>query len=584
MAQETENSQRPDGALSERVEQYRREIQSLVEQGVEHPRFEFKRSCSISRDNLGERLDFIKLLQGVANAEVGGERCIAIGADPKEKLFYPVTNAEEFDPATVSGVVAKYLDPLPRFQVFNNLHTDAGEPFVVLVLDAVQPRPVVVKTEGQRPDSKARLQVGEIWIKKGTLQIAARADLDLMYKQRMEEEAEDRARKRFRHFSDLSGASHKGGAPAIRMPVRELLVGPAPEFRRFIEELIAANDYSKFRMLLELARESLVEGWDNLSAREEGLPADPRKYVSEVNSFFRDEFLPSLQSVVTLGLLTIKYDFEIGWLQSVVDGLVEAFEASGGLQRLKSGYVIQEPGSLGWWRPAFEVYVAVRCIATYASHRNRLRFLGAVLPRFVDLITATNRRTVKTPVLFWPLPSLFTGGELNDGRSTFYWKERVSTAWGKYFGSEEKFLRSACELEFLLEFNSYFGTNASNDPKVGDWLEAKARGMSFLYNPDLLAYDLRWTVPMAERLYELIASDQPFPPYLLVEPKLFVLATRDKTREQRLLVYGGFLHYLETWQEKAMFQLFHHWPFGYGWEGRLKDIACEYEAQLPKRA
>src|SRR5208282_2629704 len=244
MAQETENKQETEGALSEQVEKHRQEIQSLIRQGVEHPRFEFKRACSISHDNLDDRLDFIKFLQGVANAEVAEERCITIGADPKEKLFYPVSNAGEFDPATVSAVVAKYLDPPPRFHVFNNLHTDAGQPFVLFVLDANQPRPIVIKTEGQRPGGKARLQVGEIWIKKGTaLQIASRADLDLMYKQRMEEEAEDRARKRFKHFSELSGTSHPVSPSAIRLPVRELLVGPATDFRRFTEELIVANEY-----------------------------------------------------------------------------------------------------------------------------------------------------------------------------------------------------------------------------------------------------------------------------------------------------------------------------------------------------
>ena len=68
-----------------------------------------------------------------------------------------------------------------------------------------------------------------------------------MYKQRMEEEAEDRARKRFKHFGELSGASHPFGPSPTRLPVRELLVGPAPEFQRFTEEVIAANDYPRFR-------------------------------------------------------------------------------------------------------------------------------------------------------------------------------------------------------------------------------------------------------------------------------------------------------------------------------------------------
>jgi hypothetical protein len=166
MAQRTPNHREPEAALSERIERYRREIQSLIKQGIEHPQFEFKRTCSISRENLDDRLDFVKLLQGIANAEIAGERFIIIGGDPKEKLFYPVSNTDEFDQATVSIVVAKYLDPPPQFQVFNNLQTDDGQPFVLVVLEANQPRPITVKTEGRKADGKTRLQIGDIWVKR----------------------------------------------------------------------------------------------------------------------------------------------------------------------------------------------------------------------------------------------------------------------------------------------------------------------------------------------------------------------------------------------------------------------------------
>jgi hypothetical protein len=205
MAEESEKKQEARSTLSERVAEYRREIQALVKEGVEHPKFEFKRSCSISRDNLDDRLDFIKLLQGVANAQIAGDRCIVIGADPKEKQFYPIQNSAEFDHATVSTVVAKYLDPEPIVEVFNNFQTDDGHPFVLLIVDERQSTPIVVKTEGGRADGKIRLQVGDIWIKKGTgLHRASRTDLDAMYSARMEREAEDRARKRFQHFRELS--------------------------------------------------------------------------------------------------------------------------------------------------------------------------------------------------------------------------------------------------------------------------------------------------------------------------------------------------------------------------------------------
>jgi hypothetical protein len=585
MAQGTLDDQEPRAALSERIEGYRREIQSLIKQGVENPQFEFKRSCSITRDNLDDRLDFVKLVQGVANAEIAGERCIVVGADPREKLFYSVPNTAEFDHATVSAVVAKYLDPTPRFEVFNNLQTDDGQVFVLLLLDASQPRPIVVKTEGKKADGKTRLQVGDIWIKKGTaLQLAARADLDVMYRLRMEEEAEDRARKRFKHFAELSGTPHSLTPSPVRLPVRELLVAPATEFRRFAEELIAGNDQIRFRMLLELAREPLVDGWDDLNTRRPGLPPEVQTYVSELNDLFRDEFLPSVQSVVSLGLLVIKYDFHAAWLQAVVDTLLEAFEGARGLQRLKSGYVIQEPNSLSWWRPAFEVYLGLKCIATYAISRNRLNFLSPILPQLIARLAVDDQRTMRTPALFWPLPpGLFSEGELSSGRSTFYWKERISTAWGTYFGTYEKFLSAACEQEFLLEFNSYFGTNTLNDPGIQRWVEASAKDVSFVYIPDLLSQDLHWTVPMAERIYDIVAAEKPFPTHLAVDPALLEVAFKGKNRDQRLLIYGGFLHYLKAWQATTMFQSFRRFPFMYDWTGRLLAIVQKYKEQLPAR-
>ncbi len=582
MAQENQDIQTNQGTLSERVEGFRREIQSLIKQGVEHPRFEFKRSASISNDNLDDRLDFIKFLQGMANAEITGERCIILGGDPKEKRFYPVLNTAEFDQATVLPVLAKYLDPVPRFEVFNNLQTDSGEAFVLIILDENQPRPIVVKTESKRSDGKIRLQIGDIWIKKGTaLQLVSRADLDAMYRARMEEEAEDRARKRFKHFSEISSLSPLV-PPPNRLPTRKLLAGPAQEFSAFVEELIATNDAGRFSMLLELTRESLVDGWDNLTERHSGHPSSAQQYVLEVNNFFRDSFLPSLQSLVSVGMLTIKYDSHADWLRSAINILLEAFEASKELQRLKSGWVVQGPDSLPSWRPAFEVYVSVRSIAVYAVRRDKLKFLGPILPQFVKPLSIGYEQRPITPFMFWPLPSNFDGGDFTQGRSALFWKERISTSWGNYFGKYEKFLGPACELEFVLELNSYLGTNGVADPELQRWLETNRQNTTFFYVPDLYAYDLQRTVRMAERCYDLIASDKPFPADLAVEPALFALAFKQKTRDQRLLIYGGFLHHLRTWQETAMLQQ-RRFPFSYNWEGRLLEIVKRYREQLPRK-
>lgn len=132
-------------ALSERLKRCLAEIEQIVLQGVEHPRFEFKRPAAIAKGQLDERLDFVKLVQGVSNADIHEERYIVIGGDPKETRFYAVSNVVDFDPARVTQVLDKYLNPLPMLEVFNNVTTREGIPIVVLIFARDQPRPLLPK-------------------------------------------------------------------------------------------------------------------------------------------------------------------------------------------------------------------------------------------------------------------------------------------------------------------------------------------------------------------------------------------------------------------------------------------------------
>jgi hypothetical protein len=61
MVDERKGKEASPPALSERLQSCLTEIQSLVRQGVEHPRFEFKRAASIAREDFDDRLDFIKM-------------------------------------------------------------------------------------------------------------------------------------------------------------------------------------------------------------------------------------------------------------------------------------------------------------------------------------------------------------------------------------------------------------------------------------------------------------------------------------------------------------------------------------------
>jgi hypothetical protein len=172
------------------------EVESVVRLGVEHAQFELKRWATIRKEEIADRLDFIKLIQGLANAHSNQERFIVIGADQQAKAFCRVTNQEEFDPAKLYQIIAKYLYPVPVIEAFNSLRTQDGEPYVLIVFAPDQPRPVIAVTEGVS-GTKRHFNVGDIWIKDGTsLRPAERADLDKMYEKKIDDEAENRARRR----------------------------------------------------------------------------------------------------------------------------------------------------------------------------------------------------------------------------------------------------------------------------------------------------------------------------------------------------------------------------------------------------
>lgn len=564
--------------LSERINKVLAEIKTVFQQGVEHPKFEFKRSASPTREDLDDRLDFIKFLQGVANCDLNEERYIVIGADPKDGQFYSVTNADDFDGARIFPVLIKYLEPLPKIEIFNNLKTEEGQVIVVIIINAEQSQPIMVKTEGKKEGGKTKLQVGDIWVKSGTgLKLASRADIDQMYRKRMEDEAESRARQRFKHFNDISGQPPAGKANTA-MPVRELLVGPPEDFRRFAEELIATNDRIRYQILLELAREPLVQAWNrNIEVSANSIQSDA---PDPNNQFFRDEFLPATQAIVTLALLLVKFDVHPEWFPSLIDVLVEGFEESRRHNRGGSVYSVRRSDTLQWWRPGFEIYVCLHAIAIYIVLRKRAKYLPTILQGFVTPLDLDNYPAPKSPILFWPFNvSPIAEPELQRGRAPYYWNHRISS-WSSYFGGYEKYLSASCQLEFILEFNSWLCQNPLNDNAVAGYLKTAIKDQNLGYNPDLFAYSLQETAPIANQFYEDISTKRfPDPQYEIV-PKLIEL-TFDK-KSDPLSVLGAFLWHLLGWQSSWMLSN-RRFPYHFNYEGRLAELVAKQKAIEEKK-
>jgi hypothetical protein len=265
--------------LAERIARYQVEIEEIVKLGIEHTQYELKRAVTIRREDIADRLDFVKLVQGLANAALAQERFLIIGADQEAKAFCGVANQREFDPANLQQIISKYLYPTPAIEAFNTLQTVKGEPYVLIVLAPDQPRPIVVITEGV-VGTKKRLTVGDIWVKEGTsIQPAEKADLDKMYEKKIDDEAENRARRRFEHYREQFGQT--GWMQSVpQTPTRTLLVGAKEQLRLFAEDVIATSSSARLKMLLEMARERLIDPWNSLPFPGQGGARGSRQMAS----------------------------------------------------------------------------------------------------------------------------------------------------------------------------------------------------------------------------------------------------------------------------------------------------------------
>jgi hypothetical protein len=557
--------------LAERFDRYRVAVQQVVERGIEHPSYELKRAVTISKDNLADRLDFVKLIQGLANAHIAEERFIVIGADQKEHKFYNVGNVNEFDPATLSQIIAKYLDPPPRLEVFNNIRADGGESYVLIVVGPDQPRPIIAITEG-KSDKRVHFSVGNIWIKKDTsLQFATRADFDQMYemyiKQRVDEEAETRARRRFEHFREQFGSSLVLAPAAASVPSSDLIVGDRGRLTKFAEATISAGNSTNFKMFIEMTRERLVEKWNPIESLG---TLDVAAWNKKRTEIYQDEFVPALDSMLDLGLQVVKYDASSEWFSIVINQLREAFEACRRVDRQTANIVSAKPGIPSFARPAYDVYVAIRALATYAVMRERFRFLKEILPHYTLFVTPDGWSQVSVPLLFWPFSGVTGFPDMRQGgRNKSFWDAHIHSAWGQFFGSEDKFLSAASQLEFILEFNSYIFEGV-NIPQVKK-LQESLGNTYFAYLPDFWTSPLDPILPMAERFYDAFNRSDDFPQELAVEKKAMDLIFKGKTAQERLLFLGCFLANLRSWQAKVMMEQ-NRFPFMFEWQGRLKAI------------
>jgi hypothetical protein len=567
----------PNGvmSLSQRFDTFAQTVEGIVLRGIEHPACELKRTVTLSKDDLTDRLDFVRLIQGLANSHAGTECLVVIGADQRERKFFDVSNAADFDPAKMSPILAKYLSPEPQYEVFNDMQASTGERYVLIVLNQVQPRPIMTLVDG-KTDAKVHFRPGEIWLKHNTgLKAATKADLDLMYEPKIEQEAAKRARVIFEHLKADLGPELLSQA-VTSTPVPELLVGSRERLARFAEAMISSGDASRFKMLLEMARKIIIERWNPLLQGSRSPYGISEQEKAQVAEFYRDEFIPTLISVVDLGLQVIRYDGPPNWLGFVTNLLVEAFPISCQIDRL---HAINDAGDsvVPFGRPAYELYLAGRTIATYVIARKRIHLMNEILPRYVRPLAPGRFQDSLEPFLFWPLAGSLGLPEMKNGRNDEFWQQRIDATWGDAFGSKADFLSAAAQLEFILELNSHLLIQYSNP--ATDKFRTDCPEKHTAYLPDFWKNRLDPAVPMALLIFESLVGEGGFPLDLAIEPGVIATVFNGMSLQGRELFYGQFLFNLKKWQEEAMWQQ-QRFPFNFAWPPRLQRAVDLYKVTL----
>jgi hypothetical protein len=565
-------------SLPQRFDEYARTVEGIVLRGIEHPSCELKRSLSLDRGELGDRLDFIKLIQGLANSHSDSECLIIIGADQKEGKFFNVDNADDFDPSRISPILSKYLSPEPKYEIFNNMRALGGERYVLIVMSRAQHRPVVTLVDGEAK-GKVRFRPGDIWVKENTrLRPATREDLDRMYEPKIEQEAAKRARIIFEHMKADLGPELLSQA-VLATPTPELLLGSRERLARFAEAMISSGDPSRFKMLMEMARQILVEKWGLLLQRGSrtsyGVTDLDKQTLAD---FYRNEFLPTLTSAVDLGIELIRFDGQTTWLGFIAELLVGTFETSSEIEHLQA---VNQAGdiSVPFARPAYEVYLGARVLATYAAFRNRLQFLEELLPQYVRVLLSRRSEDSQTPLLFWPFRGALDLPDMKLGRNQEFWQQRIEETWGTVFGSEDAFLNAASQLEFILEFNSYLLVQYRS-PET-DRFRQSFPDKRTDYLPDFWNTPLRFAIPTAERIFRLLVDDG-FPSYLAIEPQVIDTVFRAMSKLEREVFFGEFLNQLKAWQDQAMMQQMRS-PFLLSWPARLQTAIDQYKSCQPNQ-
>lgn len=335
-----------------------------------------------------------------------------------------------------------------------------------------------------------------------------------------------------------------------------------PQAFQLVEQLVTNEDDLQFRVLITNLRDLLVERWHSLNAFDAEAPLKEAEFETRFESHLQNVFYPALRKLVFAGFSLIKYERNKALFGRVANLLIEVFGVCGKLAALPTPGTPTGRTTRG--TVGLEVLLGARVLASYAMRMTRYEYLPALLKKYVAPVGSSAARK-QEPFLFWPLRMNVTGND----RIAYTWQRVVEPHWLEFFGSEQSFVDSACQLEFVLFLNSYLATKI---PDVVGWLGEYVPDTSFSYwsGSDLWRYQLDAVVPLAENICTSLSLG-PDPPYLLnfsVEHPIFQKGfspSLPATSEQRQDLFAQHLKELVRWRAENSQSVTHFPPDGPIW-------------------
>ncbi|MBX3295459.1 MAG: hypothetical protein KF762_07085 [Acidobacteria bacterium] len=561
----------------ERTKRVQAYVEELISTTGEHPECELKRSWLRNTPYL--KAEFIKDVQSIANSEIPieKEKYVVVGVDEVSREFVGV-NHTDYDEASIRQLLESNLDAVPNYEIL--YLKNSNKDYVVMRIGHQTQKPFVA-TKDIKDGDKTHLRASEIWVKPngstGKRKVTSRNELISLIdvEARVREEVELRLGRilpeiRLEERARI-GTTTFGAVPTFTSTDEEFVV--------YVEQIVAANESSRFNVLLEKLRERCLELW------EKKLEDGDVLSVEEMTAIKAADFIPGMNRLALLGLTVIRYRADIKWFRSIADLLLEIFGLSKNLSRITPREIAAQKVEslnehLSETVPGLESFLVANVLVGYEiTIRKEVRYSTEFFPRVVKVKPHRDYgyEEYDSFFLFYPYYRSY------DRRLDLLVSERFGSISSivSLFRSEKLLSRSMLQVMCLNDWLSFLSfEKVGNDLKGGEpetikYLEETYPTVGMSFYPVYVRESLSNVESFVNSVWGDLQDGKNN--YFLLDPELAeILRGFDLKKRKELLV--RFLIAMESEHSKVMLQQM-RMPFAPHWSDEIETIKKEYKKQ-----